>query len=159
MQNLARRLRSCCNLPLTPSTPVAGEIEAVGGHRREMYESPHTGANNRRSHLAGSENVAMPGLFEGACQLDFRSGFDSWQLHRKAAETRPFSLQMARSLSSRSAFRDRNFGVGPPYAAACNVMSEISVRLSPSVVPRVVIHTSTLDVLVRSCTVMRLCPG
>jgi hypothetical protein len=45
------------------------------------------------------------------------------------------------------------------YAAACSVMSEISVRLSPSVVPNVVIHTSTLDVFVRSRTAMRLRPG
>ena len=45
-----------------------------------------------------------------------------------------------------------------PYAAACSVMSEISVRLSPLVVPKVVIHTSTFDVLVRSFTAMRLCP-
>jgi hypothetical protein len=45
------------------------------------------------------------------------------------------------------------------YAAARRVISEISVRLSPLVVPKVVIHTSTFDVLVRSCTAMRLCPG
>lgn len=46
-----------------------------------------------------------------------------------------------------------------PYPAACSVMSEISVRLWPSVVPSFEIHTSTFDVLVRSWTSMRLCPG
>ena len=39
------------------------------------------------------------------------------------------------------------------------MISEISIRLSPCVLPKVEIHTSTLEVLVRSCTAMRLCPG
>lgn len=43
--------------------------------------------------------------------------------------------------------------------AACRVISEISVRLWPSVVPSFEIHTSTLDVLVRLCTSMRFSPG
>src|SRR5215213_6247242 len=47
----------------------------------------------------------------------------------------------------------------PLYATACNVMSEIDVRLWPSVVPKVEIHTSTFDVSVRLPTSMRLCPG
>src|SRR6476646_73656 len=50
-------------------------------------------------------------------------------------------------------------GGSRPYAAVCRVISEISVRLWPSVVPNLVIHTRTLDVLVRSCTSTRLCPG
>ena len=49
------------------------------------------------------------------------------------------------------------FGLALP--AACSVMSEISVRLLPSVVPSLEIHTSTFDVSVRSWTSMRLCPG
>jgi hypothetical protein len=47
----------------------------------------------------------------------------------------------------------------PIHAAACSVISEISVRLWPSVVPNLVIHTSTLDVRVRSWTAIRWWPG
>src|SRR6201993_1706541 len=66
---------------------------------------------------------------------------------------------LAESLAAgRSRYRGRLSG-RQPYAAACRVISEISVRLSPLVVPRVEIHTSTLEVLVRLCTAMRLCPG
>src|SRR6478752_6470758 len=55
--------------------------------------------------------------------------------------------------------RRGRLGGNRPYAAACRVISEISVRLWPSVVPNLAIQTRTLDVLVRSCTSTRLCPG